>query len=44
MKDKDLHRIYSNGLGIQNGQKFESVLWRMKVTVHDISQSSILSP
>ena len=36
MKDKDLNRIYSNILSklMQNGQKFESVLWRMEVIVH----------
>ena len=29
---------------MQNEQKFESVLWQMEVTVHDMSQGSILSP
>ena len=34
--DKDLYKIYSNGIDcmMQNGQKFESVLWRMEVTVN----------
>ena len=30
MKDKDLNKIYSSGLGA----KFESVLWLMEVTNH----------
>ena len=36
MKDKVLNNIYSNGLLrlMQIGQKFESVLWLMEVTVH----------
>ena len=33
MKDKDLSKIYSDGLG-EEWTKFESLLWLMEVTNH----------